>query len=54
LTVEQLRAHPAGQVLFQARGGRLDETALARRCATPRRTADLAAALGLDPPDLPG
>ena len=52
-TVEQLRTHPAGQVLFQARGGRLDETALARRCSTPRRTADLAAALGLALPDLP-
>ncbi|WP_327003063.1 metallophosphoesterase [Dactylosporangium sp. NBC_01737] len=53
-TVEQLRAHPAGQVLFQARGGRLDEAALARRCTTPRRTAELAAGLGVDVPDLPG
>jgi serine/threonine protein phosphatase 1 len=54
LTAEQLRAHPAGQVLFQARAGRLDETALTRRCSTPRRTADLATALGLALPDLPG
>ncbi|MEV0128611.1 metallophosphoesterase family protein [Dactylosporangium sp. NPDC050688] len=53
LTHDELRAHPAGPVLFQARGGRLDATALARRCVTPRRTADLAAALGLPLPDLP-
>lgn len=54
LAVEQLRAHPAGQVLFQARGGRLDEAALGRRCSTPRRTVELGAALGVVLPDLPG
>ncbi|MFF5228056.1 metallophosphoesterase family protein [Dactylosporangium sp. NPDC000521] len=49
-----VRAHPAAPVLFQARTGRLDEAALARRCVTPRRTLDLAAALGVQLPDLPG
>ncbi|MGI5176382.1 metallophosphoesterase family protein [Dactylosporangium sp. CA-152071] len=49
-----LRAHPAAPVLFQARTGRLDEAALARRCVTPRRTLDLATALGVPLPDLPG
>jgi serine/threonine protein phosphatase 1 len=53
LTAAQLRGHPAAPVLFQARAGRLDEATLARQCATPRRTTDLAAALGLTLPDLP-
>lgn len=47
---QQLRRHPAAPVLFQARAGRLDEAALARRCATPRRTEELAAALGVPLP----
>ncbi|GGM30087.1 metallophosphoesterase family protein [Dactylosporangium sucinum] len=50
---EQLRRHPAAQVLFQARGGRLDAAAVARRCVTPRRVLDLAAALSVEAPPLP-
>ena len=46
-------AHPAAQFLFQARNGRLDQNSLARQCATPRRTLDLAAALGRVLPELP-
>ncbi len=53
LTADELRRHPAAPVLFQARDGRLDSAALARRCPTPRRTIDLASALGLTLPDLP-
>jgi serine/threonine protein phosphatase 1 len=53
LTTDELRRHPAAPVLFQARDGRLDSDGLARRCPTPRRTIDLAAALGLTLPDLP-
>lgn len=53
LTLDQLRQHPAAQFLFQARNGRLDQTSLARQCSTPRRTIDLAAALGVVAPELP-
>lgn len=53
LTTDELRRHPAAQCLFQARNGRLDQTSLARQCSTPRRTVDLAAALGLTLPELP-
>ncbi|GAA1041188.1 hypothetical protein GCM10009557_64340 [Virgisporangium ochraceum] len=52
-TVDDLRRHPAAPVLFQARNGRLDAAAIARRCGTPRATTDLAAALGLALPGLP-
>ena len=52
-TADELRLHPAASVLFQARGGRLDPVALARRCPTPRRTIDLAAALRLSLPGPP-
>lgn len=54
LSTADLRRHPAGQYLFQARSGRLDEVSLARQLTTPRRTIDVAAALGLalpGPPD---
>ncbi|MBC6461139.1 metallophosphoesterase family protein [Actinomadura sp. HBU206391] len=54
LTTDQLRRHPAAKFLFQARNGRLDQTSLARQCSTPRRTIDLAAALGLIVPEPPG
>ncbi|MEV0662702.1 metallophosphoesterase family protein [Actinomadura luteofluorescens] len=54
LTPDEMRRHPAAPVLFQARGGRLDQTALARRCATPRRTLEVAAALGVIAPGPPG
>lgn len=47
LTRDELRRHPAAKILFQALAGRLDGTSLARQCPTPRRTIDLAAALGL-------
>ncbi|MEU7750100.1 metallophosphoesterase family protein [Nonomuraea sp. NPDC049158] len=53
LTEEGLRRHPAAKILFQARNGRLDQTSLARQCPTPRRTIDLAAALGLALEELP-
>ncbi|HEX4812855.1 MAG TPA: metallophosphoesterase family protein [Nonomuraea sp.] len=53
LSTNELRQHPAAQYLFQARNGRLDQTSLARQCSTPRRTIDLAAALGLVVPKLP-
>ncbi|MEU9963386.1 metallophosphoesterase family protein [Streptomyces malaysiensis] len=53
LTPNELRQHPAAKVLFQARNGRLDQTSLARQCPTPRRTIDLAAALGLVLNELP-
>ncbi|WP_283136727.1 metallophosphoesterase [Rhizohabitans arisaemae] len=54
LTADELRRHPAAKYLFQARDGRLDQATLAKRCPTPRKTAELAAALGLvvtEPPD---
>lgn len=54
LTPDEMRRHPVAPVLFQARGGRLDQTALARRCATPRRTLEVAAALGVVAPAPPG
>ena len=47
LAPEELRRHPAAPLLHQARAGRLDAAAVARQCPTPRRTIDLAAALGL-------
>ncbi|MER5626486.1 metallophosphoesterase family protein [Streptosporangium sp. NPDC002544] len=53
LTTDELRRHPAAQYLFQARNGRLDQAGLARRCSTPRRTIDMAAALGLAVPEPP-
>ncbi len=53
LTTDQMRQHPAAPFLFQARSGRLDETKLAKQCATPGRIIDLAAALGFATPELP-
>ncbi|MGF1429259.1 metallophosphoesterase family protein [Kitasatospora sp. LaBMicrA B282] len=53
LTPDDMRRHPAAKVLFQVRTGRLDRTGLARQCPTPRRTIELAAALGLLLDDLP-
>jgi serine/threonine protein phosphatase 1 len=53
LPADELRRHPAAKLLFQARGGRLDQTALARQCSTPRRTTDVAAALGVPLPEIP-
>ncbi|GAA0828271.1 metallophosphoesterase family protein [Streptosporangium amethystogenes subsp. fukuiense] len=53
LTMDELRRHPAAKYLFQARDGRLDQAGLARRCSTPGRTIDLAAALGLVLPEPP-
>lgn len=53
LSTDELPRHPAAQFLFQARNGRLDETSLARQCATPHRTLDLAGALGRVLPELP-
>lgn len=50
LPTEQIRAHPAAAVLFQARNGRLN---LDRQCLTPRKTITLATALDLATPDLP-
>ncbi|WP_149260781.1 metallophosphoesterase family protein [Actinomadura sp. K4S16] len=54
LAADEMRRHPAAPVLFQAHSGRLDQTALAKRCATPRRTLDVAAALGVLAPAPPG
>ncbi|MEV0395944.1 metallophosphoesterase family protein [Polymorphospora rubra] len=54
LDPQEMRGHPAAGLLFQARHGRLDENGLARRCPTPRKTVDLARALGLRPPEPPG
>ncbi|WP_171162290.1 metallophosphoesterase family protein [Streptomyces sp. I05A-00742] len=54
LGTDELREHPAAKFLFQARDGRLDRAGLTRQCSTPRRTLDLAAALGLVLPELPG
>ncbi|MFE4370929.1 metallophosphoesterase family protein [Streptomyces sp. NPDC056835] len=53
LTIDEVRRHPATKVLFQARNGRLDQAGLVRQCPTPRRTIDLAAALGLALGELP-
>ncbi|WP_141578061.1 metallophosphoesterase family protein [Actinomadura sp. WMMA1423] len=53
LPADEIRRHPAAPLLFQARGGRLDQAVLARRCATPRRTLDTAAALGVAAADAP-
>ncbi|QYC41728.1 Bis(5'-nucleosyl)-tetraphosphatase, symmetrical [Nonomuraea coxensis DSM 45129] len=53
LSANELRQHPAAPYLFQARDGRLDQTSLERQCPTPRRTIDLAAALGLVVPKMP-
>ncbi|MGI5203908.1 metallophosphoesterase family protein [Spirillospora sp. CA-108201] len=53
LTADEMRRHPAASVLFQARGGRLDQAVLAKRCTTPRRTSDLAAALDIAAPAPP-
>ncbi|WP_285577770.1 metallophosphoesterase [Actinoallomurus iriomotensis] len=53
LTTDELRRHPAARFLFQARNGRLDQTGLAGQCSTPRRTIDLATALGLVVRELP-
>jgi serine/threonine protein phosphatase 1 len=52
-TTDELRRHPAARFLFQARDGRLDQAALARQCSTPRKTIDLATALGVDMRGLP-
>jgi serine/threonine protein phosphatase 1 len=54
LSPERMRSHPAAQYLFQARNGRLDETALARQCPTPKRTIHVAGALGVAAPGWPG
>jgi serine/threonine protein phosphatase 1 len=48
-----MRRHPAAQYLFQSRNGRLDEAALGRQCPTPRRTIQVADALGVATPGLP-
>ncbi|WP_329520725.1 metallophosphoesterase family protein [Spirillospora sp. NBC_01491] len=53
-TTDELRWHPAARILFQARNGRLDQISLAKQCSTPRRTIDLAAALGLVLDEPPG
>jgi len=53
LTPDRLRQHAAAKVLFQARNARLDLAGMARQCPTPRRTIDLAAALGLTLDELP-
>jgi serine/threonine protein phosphatase 1 len=53
LSPTELREHRAAPLLFQARNGRLDEAALARRCPTPRRLTAQAEALGLTPPPPP-
>lgn len=53
LTSDEMRRHPAAPMLFQARGGRLDQTALARRCTTPGRTLEVAAALEVIAPGPP-
>ncbi|MFA1547735.1 metallophosphoesterase family protein [Actinomadura chokoriensis] len=53
LSTDELRHHPAARFLFQARNGRLVQASLARQCSTPRRTIDLAGALGLAVPDVP-
>lgn len=53
LTTDQLRRHPAARFLFQARNGRLDQVTLARQCSTPRRTIEVAGALGMAAPGLP-
>jgi serine/threonine protein phosphatase 1 len=53
LTPTQMQQHPAAPLLFQARAGRLDEAAVAKQCATPRRTIELATALGVATPILP-
>lgn len=53
LPVDELRRHPAARFLFQARDGRLDPAALDRRCPTPRKIMDLAAALDAPLPGLP-
>ncbi|WP_019927497.1 metallophosphoesterase [Nocardia sp. BMG111209] len=53
LDTEEIRRHPAGPILFQARRGNLDLPGLERHCNTPRRTLDLAAALHIDLPDPP-
>ncbi|MEV5576435.1 hypothetical protein AB0L06_40935 [Spirillospora sp. NPDC052269] len=47
LTTDELRRHSAARFLFQARAGRLDETGPTKQCSTPRKTIDLATALGL-------
>lgn len=53
LDTTALRGHPAALFLFQTRSGRLDVASLDKQCTTPRRTMDLAAALGLAVPELP-
>lgn len=53
LPTDQLRQHAAAKILFQARNARLDQTGIARHCPTPRRTIDLAAALGVTLDELP-
>lgn len=53
LSTDGMRRHPAASVLFQARGGRLDQAVLAKRCTTPRRTSGLAAALDVAAPAPP-
>jgi serine/threonine protein phosphatase 1 len=45
-------AHAAKPLLFQHARGRLDAAALAPRCATPARTLEVAASLGLDVAEL--
>jgi len=53
-TVDRFSAAPhRGAIHLQARNGRLDQTALARQCPTPRRTIEVADALGVAAPGLP-
>jgi serine/threonine protein phosphatase 1 len=57
LTADEMRRHPAASVLFQAHGGRLGLGVLEKRCTTPGRVLELAAALGVaapEPPDAAG
>lgn len=49
------RAHPVGPLLFQARSGRLDLSAIGRACPTPQRTLEIARHLRVavsDPPPI--
>lgn len=50
---EAARAHPLSKLVFQQLGGRLDLRTLRRQCQTPRRLAELSAALGLPPLEPP-
>lgn len=53
LSAEALDAHPEKGLLHLARRGRLDLSVVQQRCATPRRTLDLAGLLGVPHPPFP-